>query len=108
MLRQLRVKINGDVWRVRYLKTKTFNKLHGKHNAAMTWYNHKKKKRIIDFKCSDFCKTHVTHEVVHAYLSYFDFSRMSYGRIEEKMADLFGNKEKFMMKVRDSIYGAFR
>ena len=108
MLRQLRVKINGDVWRVRYLKTKTFNAAHGAHRSAVTWYDHKKGKRFIDFKCSDFCLSHVRHEVMHAYLSYRDFVKKGYGEIEEMVAETYGAKENAMRNTWKFIWGAFK
>lgn len=85
MLKRFRVKIKGEWWYIHLLRTRTFNEKFSKKMWAVTVYDHSKRKpsREIFFKprCTD--RNTVMHEVIHAYFSYIETSRKSYGEMEE-------------------------
>jgi hypothetical protein len=103
MLKKFRVKISGDSWEVFLLKRKTFVERFGKDTAAITTYLHKTKLRQIYFQPKDKTKGTVMHEVIHAYLSYRDLSKMSYGAIEELICDFLPRRLDAIKRTTDRI-----
>lgn len=101
-MKKFKVKICGDLWEVRLYPTKVFT-TQFTDCLAITHYHHNKKLRTMTF-----CYRHrdidtIVHEVTHAYLSYFDFSQMSYGAIEEKFCEILGKKLRHIAKVSKTI-----
>jgi hypothetical protein len=102
-MRTISVTINGEKWKATLMNEFEFVDKHGSGYSGMTHYDHKKKLRTMDFCSPGLSKSTVVHEVAHAYMSYFDLSRMSYGAIEEKICDMLGYKARYILRVADTI-----
>lgn len=94
--------IRGDKWVINLYPNRVFKSLF-KGCLAITEYHHRKKLRTINF-----CYKHrdidtIIHEVTHAYLSYTDFSQMSYGQIEEVFCEILGKRIQSILKVSRSL-----
>lgn len=108
----MRIKINGDAWILAKLNDYAYAEKHGKSKnydtQAMTSYNHKYGIREIDFSSSGFTKSTVVHELLHAYLSYRDFSRKSYAQVEEEVCEYLDGKLTRLLKTADRVYKQMR
>lgn len=108
LMKRLTVTINGDKWKVALMDAKSFRAKHGSGTDAITVYHHVKNYRTIDFKDTTLLKSTVVHEVTHAYLSYIDLSKFSYGAVEEKFCDLLGYKAHLILRVSETIWRSLR
>lgn len=98
------ITVRGDIWKVFLLSTAEFYQLTKRTAAcALTVYSHERGERMIFFDMGDFCKVTVVHELVHAYLSYHDFSRKSKETMEEDICDIIGVHGWKMMRTAKSI-----
>ena len=73
-LKQLSIKIHGDTWKVYVISNRDFSKSFGRDCQAITSWT--KKETAFYFRPSPSLED-VVHELVHAYLSYTDFTKPS-------------------------------
>lgn len=105
-----KIKINGDIWNI-YLFTYTDFVSLWDGCCGITHYEHrhftkKKKELSINFRGPKVSRDTIVHELMHAYLSYHDFSKVSYGSIEEKICEIMGKKYKVLYTLANKLYTA--
>lgn len=106
-MRKFSVTIRGDKWKVRLISHKEFRKTWPK-TEAVTLYKHDTGFRELWFSDKHITRGHVVHEVLHAYFSYRDFTRMSYGQIEEDICEYLDDRYWQVLKVSRNIYSKLR
>lgn len=98
------VTINGDKWLVRILSCREYRKLRGSLDAqAITIYNHRLNQRHIWIRKKYFNFDTVMHEVLHAFMSYKDYSGQSYGRMEENFCEFMPKNVYKVLRVTRTI-----
>lgn len=100
------VTINNDRWVINLYRASHFSCL-WPDTLGITDYDHKKKRRNINLPSSKTSKDTIAHELMHAYLSYHNFSKTSYGVIEEKVCEVIGKKHRLICELTDKIYKRF-
>lgn len=101
-IKSFEVTINGDKWKILLATKKEFKRV-WPETTAVTEYAHKKGVRQITFHTGDRTRDSIAHELLHAYASYFDFSNMSYGAIEEKFCEVIGKKYRTFHRLVNKI-----
>lgn len=104
---KFKIMINKDLWTVRIFNPKDFNAQYGACDA-ITEYKHKSGLRLLSFQGRKVSKDTIAHELTHAYLSYKDFSRKSYGQIEEETCEVMGKHHKHLYRLVGRIYKEVR
>jgi hypothetical protein len=106
-MKKFTVTINTDKWHVELLSEREFDNRWPK-TAAVTIYNHEIGQRKMYFHTADMTIGTIRHEVLHAFLSYCDFTKMSYGQVEECVCEELDSKLGRVLKVSDAIYRKLR
>lgn len=92
------VSIKGQRWKINVYTVTKFDKF-SPGDVGLTSYNHKKGLRSIHFRGRTPSRDTIAHELLHAYLSYYDFSRTSYGKIEESICEEIGKSYKRLFEL---------
>lgn len=103
---EFRVSIKGEQWKVKLYTGGEFDKI-SPGNVGLTVYNHNKNLRTMHFKGPNVSRDTIAHELFHALLSYRDFSKTSYGKIEEEICEEIGKSYKKIYKLTNKIYSLF-
>lgn len=116
----MKVKINKQYWNIHLLPDieyqAKFGNVKSYDTAAITVYNHGSGARDIFISQSELTKTVVTHELMHAYLSYTDiYSHVKtktkskiIEEAEEVMVSKLDNKLHLIAKQASRVYKALR
>lgn len=103
-----KIKINGETWYIRYCVPSEFDK-HYLGCIGITEYDHKSDtQRDITFRGSKVSRDTIAHELVHAYLSYYDLSKKTPNAMEEKICEILGKKYKHLYNLTNYIYNTIR
>ncbi len=100
---RFQIMINKQRWTIKLYTPARFNKL-WPDTLGVTEYDHKKGLRRISFKKHKISKDTVAHELMHAYLSYKDYSKYSYGKIEESICEVIGKKHKPLYHITNRLF----
>lgn len=92
-MKRSRILINGDPWTVKVVSCEEFKAIRGHlGEEAVTMYNHSKGLREIIIRRKYLSLDTILHELIHAHLSYRDFSKLSYGQVEEQVCEALPKK----------------
>ncbi len=98
-----KIRINKDDWTVNLYTEGDFQRK-WKGRCAITEYEHKTPYLAINFEGPRVSRDTILHEVLHAFLSYKDYSKLTAHTIEERFCELIGKKHKIMGVIADRIY----
>lgn len=98
-----KVMINGDAWTINFYTKASFEKK-WKNCVGITEYEHKTPDLVINFKGPRVSRDTVAHELVHALLSYKDYTRLKPDTIEERFCEVMGKKYKILYLLTEEIY----
>lgn len=99
------IRLNKQYWVVN-LYTKGDFESKWPDDVGIAKYDHTKIKgeRGLHFKGPRVCKDTIAHELLHAYFSYTDFSKLSEPDMEEKMCEIMGKKYKTLYALTEAVY----
>lgn len=101
---QFRIMLNKQLWVV-YLYTKANFAKFSPGNEGLTRYDHKKNKYFdIHFAGPRVSKDTISHELLHAYMSYRDYSKLTPAKLEEAVCELIGKKHKTLYMLTEKIH----
>lgn len=98
-----KIKINKDSWTVN-LYTKADFERKWKGCVGITEYEHKTPDLSINLRGPRVSKDTVLHELLHAYLSYKNYSKLTSHTIEERFCELIGKKHAVIGALADKIF----
>lgn len=102
-LKTFNIRLRGDRWTVYLYSNYKFTSVYP-DTLAITCYKHHVHERDINFSVAGATMSTIVHELIHAYLSYHDFSKKSYGAIEEHICDILGRHHPQLYKLATHIY----
>lgn len=97
------IKLKGDIWVVMLYTKSSFIKLY-KNNLGICEYSHKQNDLSISFRGPNVSKDTIAHELMHAYLSYRDFSKNSSHTIEERVCEDIGRYYGKIYLITEKLY----
>jgi hypothetical protein len=101
------IRINKQPWVVNlYTKSNFDRKWRG--CEAITEYEHKTPDLAISFRGPRVSLDTVLHEVLHAFLSYKDYSKLTPHTIEERFCELIGKKHKVIGNIALKIHSKLK
>ncbi len=99
--------IAGEKWKICFMEEDAFVRIHGEGYGAMTIID----KKELHFHDGEMYKVHVTHELVHAYVSSLcltSATSLSHDQLEEIYADMFAKHGATIMKQTTMIWKHLR
>lgn len=104
---QFKMMLNKQPWVVKLYTHRNFVKK-WKNCVAITEYLHKKNDLSISFKGPIVSRDTIAHELMHAYLSYKDFTKLTPHTIEERVCEVIGKKHKTLYLLTNKVYSIFK
>lgn len=99
--------IRGEKWKISFYPKAQFVNAFG-NCVGVTVYHHKTGYRAINLMTSRLNKDTIAHEIMHAILSYRDFSCCSYGTIEEHVCEDIGRYHARILALTNKIYNKYK
>lgn len=100
---KFKISIRGDIWTILVFTKKEFEKGYPA-TLACTIYDHRTNFRTIEFSYAGASKDTIAHELLHAYLSYYNCRKRKFTSIEEDFCEILGKIHKRYYRLINFVY----